>query len=92
MCGDRQLQPVQVVAQAEQLAVSCVGFQLFAAHAVEQLVQVDVLTSVNPLPLRVDLRVGLNRSDYCRCGQVYVTGLLDDSFESRPHVPLPLLE
>ena len=43
----------------------CVAFQLLSAHSVEQFIQRDALSAVNPFRSRIDLGVGLHRCDHC---------------------------
>jgi uncharacterized membrane protein len=47
-----------------QLRVFGVCFQFVARHAVEKLIEVDVLGAVNPLALCVNLRARLNCGHY----------------------------
>src|SRR5580704_18997290 len=75
-----------------QSPVFCVGFQLVAAHPLEEFVQVHVLTTVDPLPLGVNLCVGLHRGDNCCRSDVHVPCFFDDLLKCSPDVPLPFGE
>src|SRR5215469_14856817 len=58
-----------------------IGFEFVLAHALEQCIEVNVLTAVDPLALCVDLRVGLD-SRHSRCGcDVHFASLLDNSLQ-----------
>jgi hypothetical protein len=56
------------------------------------LVEVDMLTALNPLSLSVDLRVGLNCGHHCRGSDFHFARLLDDLLQCCPYVALALLK
>src|SRR5438552_6156456 len=75
-----------------QFAVSGVALQFVFAHALEQFVEVEVLTALDPLTLSIDFRVRLNRGNYCRGSDFHFPRLFDDALQRCPHIALALLE
>jgi hypothetical protein len=62
-----------------QDSIAGVGFQLFARHALKELVQIDVFGSIDPLACCVDLRISLHCRHDCRRRDIYLPHLFDDS-------------
>jgi len=77
---------------ARQGAVSGVGFELGSGHPLEKLIQVDGFAAVDPLARCIDLAVRLDGSHDGRGCGVNLAGFLDNPFQGRADVPLPLGE
>ena len=75
---------------AWQFPVPGISLQLLAGHTLEKLSQGELFAVVNPLPVRIDLGIRLDGSDYSRSCHLDVTGPFDNSLKGGAHIPLPL--
>jgi hypothetical protein len=83
-CAQRKREP------SWQGSVLCVDFHFLGRHPLEKFVEAYVLTSVYPLTGCIDLCVRLNRSHHGRCCDLYLSGTLDNLFESGANITLSL--
>jgi hypothetical protein len=69
-----------------------VFFEFSSCHSIEQLVQINALGPLYPLPSRVDSRVSAYGADHVCCVDLDFAGAFNDLLQGSTDIPLTLWE
>lgn len=75
-----------------QFAIPGVSLQFVGGHTLVNVMQADLLATVNPLARRIDFGIRLDGRDNSRGRDFDLSSFLDDPFEGCTNVPLSLRE
>jgi hypothetical protein len=85
-CANRGLEP------GGQNAIGGIGFQLRRRHPLEQIVEVQSFSPLDPLATAIDLRVGRHGTDHGCSIYIDLARLLDDFLQGGANVALAAAE